>query len=76
MEQRWDKSHGDIISDDGKNTSNIKARMSKGLGIITIIVNLLVSIIFNCSSVEGKYVLESSKTLKYGMELRRMNWNS
>ena len=32
---------GDIICSDGKNTLNIKKRISKGLGIISQIVNLL-----------------------------------
>ena len=32
---------GDVISSDGKNTENIKSRISKGLGIITQIMNLL-----------------------------------
>ena len=32
---------GDVISCDGKNTKNIQSRISKGLGIITQIMNLL-----------------------------------
>ena len=32
---------GDIVSCDGKNTKNIKDRISKGVGIITQILNLL-----------------------------------
>ena len=32
---------GDIISEDGKNTKNIKSRISKGVGIISQIMNML-----------------------------------
>ena len=32
---------GDILSSDGKNTINIKSRISKGIGIISQILNLL-----------------------------------
>ena len=36
-----DKYLGDVISGDGKNTLNIESRVSKGLGIVTQIQNLL-----------------------------------
>ena len=32
---------GDVISADGKNTENIKSRVSKGLGIVSQIMNLM-----------------------------------
>ena len=32
---------GDILSYDGKNTKNLKSRISKGIGIISQILNLL-----------------------------------
>ena len=32
---------GDLISEDGKNIKNIKTRISKGLGIISEIMNIL-----------------------------------
>ena len=35
---------GDVISDDGQNTKNIKNRISKGLGIISEIMNILESV--------------------------------
>ena len=37
---------GDIVSADGKNTSNIKARVSKGLGIVSEIMHILKTISF------------------------------
>ena len=37
---------GDVISSDGRNTENIKTRVSKGLGIITQITNLLDAVNF------------------------------
>ena len=32
---------GDVISADGRNTENIKSRVSKGLGIVSQIINLM-----------------------------------
>ena len=32
---------GDIISTDGKNTSNVKSRVNKGIGMVTQIMNIL-----------------------------------
>ena len=37
---------GDIIREDGKNTSNIKNRVQKGLGIVTRIMNILETITY------------------------------
>ena len=37
---------GDIISEDGKNTLNIKNRTSKGSGLVTEIMNMLNSLSF------------------------------
>ena len=37
---------GDVISSDGKNTKNIKTRISKGIGIISQILNILSSTSF------------------------------
>ena len=37
---------GDVISNDGKNKKNVENIISKGLGIITQIMNLLESISF------------------------------
>ena len=52
---------GDIISCDGKNTKNIKDRISKGLGIITQILNLLEMISF------GPYLFETALLLRESM---------
>ena len=37
---------GDIIQENGKNTSNIKSRVIKGIGLVTDILNILKSISF------------------------------
>ena len=37
---------GDILREDGKNTSNIKSRVRKGLGIVSKIMNILETITF------------------------------
>ena len=52
---------GDIISNDGKNHKNIKHRMSKGIGIITQISNLLDMISF------GPYLIEIALLLRDSM---------
>ena len=41
-----DKYLGDILSSDGKNDLNIESRISKGLGIVTQITNMLAKSIF------------------------------
>ena len=52
---------GDIISCDGKNSKNIKDRISKGVGIITKILNLLDIISF------GPYLFEIALLLRESM---------
>ena len=52
---------GDIISSDGKNQKNIKQRVSKGLGIMTEILNLLDLISF------GPYLIEIALLLRESM---------
>ena len=52
---------GDIISSDGKNTKNLKNRISKGVGIITQIHNLLEMISF------GPYLIEIALLLREAM---------
>ena len=37
---------GDIIRQDGRNTSNIKSRVNKGLGIVTKIMDILKTVSF------------------------------
>ena len=53
---------GDIISKDGKNSKNIKNRVSKGLGIVTEIMDTL-----NTVSFGGKY-FEIAIILRESME--------
>ena len=52
---------GDILSCDGKNTKNISERISKGLGIISQIFNLLDRISF------GPYLIETAVLLRNSM---------
>ena len=52
---------GDIISSDGKNTKNVKKRISKGIGISTQIINLLNSICL------GEYYIEIDLLLREAM---------
>ena len=52
---------GDIISSDGKNTKNIKDRISKGVGITTKILNLLEMVCF------GPYLFEIAILLRESM---------
>ena len=37
---------GDIISNDGSNTQNVKNRVSKGMGLVTQIINILKTVSF------------------------------
>ena len=54
---------GDVISNDGKNKKNIEKRISKGLGIITQITNLLECISF------GQHYMEIALLLRESMFL-------
>ena len=56
-----DKYLGDVLSADGKNTKNISERISKGLGIISQIFNLLENISF------GSHVFEIAALLRNSM---------
>ena len=51
---------GDIVSNDGKNTKNIKSRVSKGIGIIAQINNLMKIISFGNHTIEIGLVLRES----------------
>ena len=51
---------GDILSNDGKNTKNIEHRISKGIGIINNIFNLLENIIFGNHYFEIALLLRES----------------
>ena len=54
---------GDVISNDGKNKKNVENRISKGLGIITQIMNLLESISFGQHYIEIALLLRESMFL-------------
>ena len=54
---------GDIISSDGKNKKNVEKRISKGLGIITQIMNLLETISFGHHYIEIALLLRESMFL-------------
>ena len=45
-EKSEEKNLGDIISNDGRNLKNIKARVSKGKGIVSKIMSIIDSIPF------------------------------
>ena len=60
-EVKDDRYLGDILSCDGKNTKNIKDRISKGVGIIANIFNLLEVISF------GQYHFEIAVLLRNSM---------
>ena len=52
---------GDLLTSDGKNTKNIKCRVSKGIGIISQIMNLLEKISF------GPHLFEIAMLLRDSM---------
>ena len=54
---------GDVISSDGKNKKNVEKRISKGIGIITQIMNLLSSVSF------GQHYIEIALLLREAMFL-------
>ena len=61
---------GDIISNDGSNTKNIKSRVGKGLGIISQIMNILETVSF------GRYYFEIALTLRESMFINGILTNS
>ena len=61
---------GDIISSDGKNRKNVDKRISKGLGLITQIMNLLEVVSF------GQYFVEIALLLRESMFLNGILNNS
>ena len=52
---------GDIVRSDGKNSSNIKSRVSKGLGIIAQIMTILETVSFGASYFEIALSLREAK---------------
>ena len=61
---------GEIISDDGKNTKNIKNRINKGYGIITKIMDMLENIIF------GEHFFTTTVLLRESLFLNSILTNS
>ena len=61
---------GDLISSDGKNKKNVEKRLSKGLGIITQILNLLEMISF------GQHYVEIALLLRESMFLNGILFNA
>ena len=51
---------GDIISQDGKNSQNIKSRVSKGMGIISQIMEILQTVSFGSKYFEIAIVLREA----------------
>ena len=61
---------GDLISSDGKNRKNVEKRISKGLGIITQIMNLLENVSF------GKHYVEIALLLRESMFVNGILFNA
>ena len=61
---------GDIISEDGRNTKNVKQRISKGLGIITKIMNMLESVTL------GEHYFSTAMLLRESMFLNGILTNT
>ena len=59
-EKNEDKYLGDIISNDGRNLKNIKARVSKGKGIVSKIMSIIDSIPFGNHYFEIGVILRDS----------------
>ena len=59
-EKAEDKYLGDIISNDGRNIKNVKARVAKGKGIVTKIMTILEGIPFGNHYFEVAVILRNS----------------
>ena len=60
---------GDILSSDGKNTKNIKQRISKGLGVINQIFNILGNVNFGSHFFEIAMLLRESMFILTNTEI-------
>ena len=63
---------GDVIANNGKNTKNLKKRISHGVGVISQVHNLLEMISFGHHSVEIGLLLRESvflSSILYNMEV-------
>ena len=69
-EKKEEKYLGDVISRDGKNIKNIKARVAKGKGIVTRIMTILEGIPF------GQFYFEIAVILRNSLLVSSMLCNS
>ena len=63
VEVDHDTYRGDIVSSDGKNTKNVRNRISKGIGIISDIMNILEKVTFGEYYFSTALLLRESKFL-------------
>ena len=54
---------GDIVSEDGKNTKNIRSRVSKGMGIVTEILDTLNTVSFGANYFQIATVLREARLI-------------
>ena len=54
---------GDIVSQDGKNTKNVQSRVSKGMGIVTEIMDILNTVSFGTKYFEIAIILREAKLI-------------
>ena len=59
-EVEYDEYLGDVISNDGKNKMNLRKRISRGMGIITQIMNILESVSYGHHFIEIALLLRES----------------
>ena len=62
-ESQTEKYLGDLISNDGKNDKNIKARKDKGQGVVDQIISILESTVFGPFQFEVALILRASLLL-------------
>ena len=54
---------GDVVSQDGKNTKNVQNRVSKGMGIVTEIMDILNTVSFGSKYFEIAIILREAKLI-------------
>ena len=69
-EKREEKYLGDVISTDGRNIKNVKARVAKGIGIVSKILSILEGIPF------GQFYFEVAVILRDSLLVSSMLSNS
>ena len=71
MEEKTEEKYlGDVISSDGRNIKNVKARVAKGKGIVSRIVTILDGIPF------GKFYFEIAAILRNSLLVSSMLFNT